>query len=431
MSRILVVDQERRPLMPCTPARARILLKSHKAAILRHFPMVLILKTSRPDAQVQSLRVKLDPGATTSGIAVVNDATGEVAWAAEVTHRGQAIRKALTKRRATRHSRRQRKTRYRASRFANRHRPAGWLAPSLLSRVLNLRTWLTRLSRWCPVGALSQELTKFDTQAMQNPAISGIQYQQGSLAGYEVRSFLLEKWQRRCAYCQQPSTKLQVEHLIPKSRGGSDRISNLVLACETCNSAKGDRTAEEFGFAHLLAQAKTPLSGAAVMNATRWGLYREMQAIGLPVEVGTGGRTSYNRAIRQLPKQHWIDAALVGASTPDQLHLQHVRPWQIAATDWQRRQMCLMSKEGFPRTRPKKQSRVKGFTTGDLVRAVVPKGARAGRYVGRVAVRACGSFNISHSRGLVTGISYHYCRRLQAGDGYAYTKGARDLLPTT
>jgi hypothetical protein len=153
--------------------------------------------------------------------------------------------------------------------------------------------------------------------------------------------------------------------------------------------------------------------------------------MGLPIEVGTGGRTSYNRAIRHLPKQHWIDAALVGASTPDQLHLQHVRPWQIAATGWQRRQMCLMSKEGFPRSRAKQQSRVKGFRTGDLVSVVVPKGDKAGRYVGRVAVRTRGSFTITTKRGLVKDISYRYCRRLQAGDGYVYTKGGRDFLPTT
>src|SRR5712691_10139124 len=152
MSRILVIDAKRRPLMPCTPARARQLLKSHKAAILRRFPLVLILKDARPEAVVQPLRVKLDPGSKTSGIAVVNDTTGEVVWAAELTHRSQQIHVALTKRRALRRSRRQRKTRYRPARFANRRRPRGWLAPSLMSRVFHLRSWVKRLQRWCPVA---------------------------------------------------------------------------------------------------------------------------------------------------------------------------------------------------------------------------------------------------------------------------------------
>jgi len=92
MSRILVVDAERRPLMPCTPARARLLLKSRRAAVLRRFPMVLILREARPEARVEPLRVKLDPGSKTSGIAVINDRTGEVVWAAELTHRSQEIR---------------------------------------------------------------------------------------------------------------------------------------------------------------------------------------------------------------------------------------------------------------------------------------------------------------------------------------------------
>lgn len=171
MSRILVVDQERRPLMPTTPARARIMLKGGKAAILRCFPLVLILKEARPEAVLEPLRVKLDPGSKTSGIAVVNDQTGEVVWAAELTHRSSQIREALTKRRAVRRSRRSRHTRYRPARWHNRHRPDGWLAPSLLSRLLHLLGWVKRLTRWCPVGAISQEMVRFDMALLQNAAI--------------------------------------------------------------------------------------------------------------------------------------------------------------------------------------------------------------------------------------------------------------------
>jgi 5-methylcytosine-specific restriction endonuclease McrA len=83
------------------------------------------------------------------------------------------------------------------------------------------------------------ELVKFDTQLMENPDISGIEYQQGELAGYEVREYLLEKWGRKCAYCSETDLPLQIEHIIPRSRGGSDRVSNLTLACEGCNRLKG------------------------------------------------------------------------------------------------------------------------------------------------------------------------------------------------
>ena len=98
MSRVLIVDAEHRPLMPCTPARARLLLKAGKAAVLRRFPFVLILREARPEAVVEPLRVKLDPGSKTSGIAVLHEQSGEVVWAAELTHRGPKIREALTKR---------------------------------------------------------------------------------------------------------------------------------------------------------------------------------------------------------------------------------------------------------------------------------------------------------------------------------------------
>ena len=57
--------------------------------------------------------------------------------------------------RAIRRGRRQRHTRYRQPRFANRRRGDGWLPPSLESRVSNVLTWIARLRRWCPVGALS------------------------------------------------------------------------------------------------------------------------------------------------------------------------------------------------------------------------------------------------------------------------------------
>ena len=165
------------------------------------------------------------------------------------------------------------------------------------------------------------------------------------------------------------------------------------------------------------------------MNATRWRLYRELQATGLPVEVGTGGQTSYQRACRNLPKAHWIDASVVGASTPARLRLEQVRPWRIGATGHQSRQMCLMSKRGFPRTRAKQASRVKGFRTGDLVRAIVAKGTKTGSYRGRVAVRASGFFNITTARETVEGIHARWCHLLQQRDGYRYQQQKEAAFP--
>jgi hypothetical protein len=270
---------------------------------------------------------------------------------------------------------------------------------------------------------------RFDTQLLENAEIKGGEYQQGTLAGYEVREFLLEKWGRRCAYCHKTGVPLQVEHIVPRARGGTNRISNLTLACGPCNTKKGARDAAEFGHPEVQAQAKRSLRDAAAMNATRWALFRRLQATGLPVETGTGGRTKWNRTIRQLPKTHWVDAACVGASTPEVLQVRGIVPLLVTAIGWQSRQMCLMDKSGFPRTKAKQQSRVRGFRTGDMVRAVVPVGTKAGTYLGRVAVRTTGQFNVTTSAGTIQGIAARYCQTLQQQDGYTYAKGAGDFLP--
>jgi 5-methylcytosine-specific restriction endonuclease McrA len=436
MSRILVVDQERRPLMPTTPARARILLKGGKAAILRRFPLVLILKEARPEAVVAPLRVKLDPGSKTSGIVVVNDQTGEVVWAAELTHRSSQIHEALTKRRAVRCSRRSRHTRYRPARWHNRRRPDGWLAPSLLSRVLHLLSWVKRLSRWCQVGAISLEMVRFDMALLQNPEIQGQEYQQGTLFEAEVKNYLLTKWQHQCAYCRSSATRLEIDHVHPRSRGGSNRVSNLVISCRACNEAKADQPLEAFLASRpdlldrIQAQLKTPLADAAAVNSTRLRLYEELQSLGLPIEVGTGGRTRWNRNRMALPKTHWIDAAVVGASTPDRLRLRHVRPWLIEATGRQSRQMVNVDEFGFPRGRAKGPGCIQGFHTGDLVKALVTKGKKVGVYTGRVAIKSDGYFKITgHPFGMVEGIPARYCTPIHRKDGYSYSKGVAALPP--
>ena len=96
-----------------------------------------------------------------------------------------------------------RKTRYRKPRFDNSTRREGWLPPSLESRLANVLTWVARLCRLCPITAVSQELVRFDLQKEQNPEIAGIEYQQGSLAGYETKEYLLEKYDRTCAVLRQ------------------------------------------------------------------------------------------------------------------------------------------------------------------------------------------------------------------------------------
>lgn len=169
-------------------------------------------------------QLQIDPGSKTTGLALLLD--NAVVWAGVLTHRRQQIKDALTSRRQLRRGRRHRKTRYRPARFLNRARLEGWLAPSLNHPVETTMTWVHRVRKFCPLNSISQELVRFDTQKLQNLEVSGVEYQQGELYGYEIGEYLLEKWGRKCVYCDAKNTPLEVEHIYPQSKGGSDRVSN-------------------------------------------------------------------------------------------------------------------------------------------------------------------------------------------------------------
>ncbi len=435
MSHVFVLDCAKQPLDQVHPGRARLLLKQGKAAVYRRYPFCIILKHLVERPMRHPLRVKRDPGSKTTGLALVNDADGAVVWAAELTHRGQQITRALHKRRATRRNRRQRKTRYRKPRFENRRKRKGTLPPSQESRVCNTLTWVCRLMRLCPVNVISQELVRFDTQALENPDIEGVEYQQGQLAGYEVREYVLLKWNHQCAYCDAREIPLELDHIYPRSRNGSNRVSNLTLACHGCNQRKSNQDIHAFlkhdsaRLARILVHMKAPLKDAAAVNTTRWALFERLKACGLPVECGSGGRTKYNRETLGMPKTHWADAACVGASTPERLDVQGVVPLQITATGHGNRQMCRMDRYGFPRTAPTRHKCVQGFQTGDLLRAVVNDGKKAGTYLGKVAVRTSGSFNIATSHGTAQGINHRFCRLIARADGYSYYQRKEGAFP--
>ncbi|MGH9846102.1 MAG: RNA-guided endonuclease IscB [Blastocatellia bacterium] len=423
MLKVAVVDTTQQPLAPTTPRRARLLLKRGKAAVFRRFPFTIILKREVENPALPDLKLKIDPGSKMTGVTIVNQETGEVVFAAEIEHRGAAIKQKLDDRRAVRRHRRNRKTRYRKARFLNRTRPKGWLPPSLESRVANIETWTRRLSRAYPIKGIAFELIRFDMQLIENPEISGVEYQQGELAGYELKEYLLIKFDHECAYQRagSPCDKhLEVEHINPRSRGGTNRISNLTIACRRHNQEKGARTAAEYGFPEIEAQAKRPLKDAAAVITTRWELFERLKSFKLPIETGSGGLTKFNRLQRDLPKTHWIDAACVGASTPEALDIKQAAPIAIKAVGHGSRRMCLPDKFGFPRTSAKGARVVKGFRTGDIVKAVVPNGKKAGTYVGKVAVRSSGSFNVTTAAETIQGISYRHCAVLHKADGFAY-----------
>ena len=423
---VFVLSKRKKPLMPCSEKRARQMLERGRAVVHKLHPFTIRLR-DRSKGEVQPVEVRLDPGSKSTGIAVVRrDQGGDIVLhLAQIDHRGAKISENLSQRAAFRRRRRSANLRYRAPRFNNRSKPEGWLAPSLRHRVEVDTAYVSKLGRLLPSFTLAQELVRFDMQALENPDISGIEYQQGTLAGYEIREYVLERDARCCSYCGAKDLPLQIDHVRPRSRGGSNRPSNLTLACGPCNQAKGAQPVETFlagkpaRLKRILAQIKRPLRDAAAVNSTRWALKDALEARFGPVAVFTGGRTKWNRSRLGLPKTHALDAACVGLV--ETLSGWNVPVLQVRAMGRGSRKRTRLDRHGFPRGYLMRSKTAFGFQTGDMVRAVVPTGKKSGTWTGRVAIRATGSFNIQTPDDVVQGISHRHCRILQRGDGYSYS----------
>ena len=415
-------------LMPCDARRARKLLASGRAAVVSPTPFTIRLK-DREEGAGQPIQLKIDPGSKVTWLALVRESQNNpqdqtVLYLAEVSHRSEPIHKNLVRRSQLRRRRRGANTQYRPKRFTNRTRKKGWLAPSLCSRINNIVVWVARFQRIAPITKITIEDVKFDTQIMQDPEIHGVLYQQGTLQGYELREYLLEKWGRRCAYCDKSNVPLQIEHIVPLAGKGTDRASNLTLACQECNQKKGAQTIEDYlvqdpkRVAPILSHTKTSLRDAAAVNTMRKALAASLKQFSVPVVTASGGRTKYNRQCARIPKAHCLDAACVGA-------VSYVRNWNrpvldIKASGRGSYQRTRVDAFGFPRGYLLRKKKVFGFQTGDVVTAFVPTGKKEGKYTGRVAVRASGSFNIQTANGTVQGISWKHCRLSMRADGYGY-----------
>ncbi len=436
--RVFVLDQHGRPLMPRHPARTRKLLKSGRARVHRSAPFVIrLVDRTTADSVVTGVEVKIDPGSKFTGVAVTTATpagmVGLVSF--EVQHRGRLISKKLEQRSNYRRGRRSRNLRYRPPRPNNRTKHKGWLAPSLRHRVGTTTAMVARLRQWAPVTGAAQELVRFDMAKMENPEITGAEYQRGTLAGYEACEYLLAKWDRTCAYCEATSTQINLDHIHPRAAGGSNRVPNLALACIPCNQNKGSQDVATWLVAtrgeraarpiidRVLAQSKAPLRDAAAVNATRWELYRALCGTGLPVTTGSGGKTKWNRSRFCVPKTCSLDAICIGdiagvVSYPD-------RAIVAKATGRGTYARTKPDSSGFPRLRLPRAKTAHGFQAGDLVRANVPAGKYASIHVDRVAVRASGSFNITTTAGTVQGIPRRTApssSEPMAGDGLANQK---------
>jgi len=305
-SPVFVLDADGRLLVPCHPARARQLLGKGKADVEELVPFVIRLRRSVPGANVETADLKIDSGAKHVGFALMGG-SGNVFLMGQLDLRAD-IKERMDWRRISRRSRRNRKTRYRKPRFDNRRRPEGWLPPSLNHRV-EATAWLARmLARLLPVGRVVVETASFDMHRLLNPVVMGEGYQKGPLYRTDLRRYLFGKFRGKCAYCRKElGNGWQADHVIPKSRGGSDRLFNRAASCEKCNREKANRTADEFGHPDVGILALRDYAPAAIVNSIRAALVGKLSEIA-PVVETDGVVTARNRRILGLEKTHANDA---------------------------------------------------------------------------------------------------------------------------
>ncbi|MFI1409745.1 RNA-guided endonuclease IscB [Streptomyces sp. NPDC020707] len=439
--RVFVLAKDGRPLMPCHPARARELLGKGRAVVARQVPFTIRLEDRTFAAsEVDGVQVRIDPGSKGTGLVLTDEkkesdeqgATVTVRRgliAVELRHRGDHIRMTMRQRAGYRHRRRSANCRYRAPRSDHRTRPEGWLPPSLRHHVDTTLSLVVRMCRYAPVTEIHLEHVAFDTHSMsEGRPLTEAEHRQGTLVGTDARAYLHTRWNRACAYCDASGVPLNIEHLRPRSRGGSDRVSNLVLACVPCNRAKGSTPVDVFlahrpdRLAKILRQVRTPLHDAAAMNATRQRLTEVLERLGRPVHTWSGGRTKWNRTAMGLGKTHTLDALSVGRldhESGDRIVRFPAQVLLVKATGRGSYARTTPDRFGFPRLR---RSRVKqhfGYITGDLVRATVPSGKWAGNWTGHVSVRSMGQHSLMTSVGRFN-VRHKNLRLVQRGDGYGY-----------
>ena len=312
---IYVLSMRGQPLMPTTQHTGKKLLQDGKATVVKRCPFTIQLNYATGETK-QPIKLGVDIGYTNIGFSAKTDKLEVISGT--VTLR-KDVSKKLEEKRMYRRTRRGRLG-YRPPRFNNRKRPEEWLAPSTQHRQDSHIRLVETLATLLPIPFKRVEVANFDTQKMQNPEITGVAYQQGTLQGYEAKEYLLEKWGRKCAYCGKTNIPLEVEHIIPKSRGGTDRVSNLTISCRKCNLEKGNQTAEEFGYPNIQQQANKSLKAPSCLNTIRWRIVEQLGA-----EHIYGYVTKYQRNKLGLEKSHINDAFVIAGGTDQE----RCRPYEV------------------------------------------------------------------------------------------------------
>lgn len=303
--RVYVVNQRKEPLMPTTQSKARKLLKSGKAKIYKREPFTIQLLYATGETK-QEINLGIDAGSEFVGISATTKQ--EELFSAEYKLRNDIV-DLLSTRRQNRRTRRGR-LRYRKTRFQNRKKEKDWLAPSIQHKINSHINIVSMIHSILPISKIIVEVASFDIKKMQNPEISGKEYQEGNQLGFwNVREYVLFRDNHICQHCKGKSKDkiLNVHHIESRKTGGNSP-SNLITLCETCHKDyhKGE--------IKLNVKRGQSFRDATFMGIMRWLLYKQLKLKYQNVSMTYGYITKNTRIKNGLEKSHKVDAKCISGN---------------------------------------------------------------------------------------------------------------------
>jgi len=295
-----VLNKHGTPLMPCSPRKARVLLKRGEAKVVKTNPFFVIQLTKETSNHVQECSLGVDSGYKNIGFSVITEKKEIVAG--ELTL-DQKTSERLLKRKQCRRFRRNRLW-YRKSRFSNRRIEKDWLPPSIQRKFDTHVSLIKMYESYLPIKNISIEVGNFDIQKIENPDIKGVQYQQGSMFEYQnMRSFLMARENGKCQLCDKnfKDNSSHMHHIISRDNGGTDREKNLALLHKKCHKKLHKKK-----LFHLLKKNKQ-YKDSTFMNIIRWRFRKIFPDCNLTY----GNETFVKRNLLRLEKNHCNDAFVI------------------------------------------------------------------------------------------------------------------------
>lgn len=303
---VYVLNQNSQPLMPCSPCKARKLLKQGKAIVFKTEPFTIQLLYGASRYK-QIITLGIDAGSKVVGLSATTE-TKEL-YSGEIQLRNDIVN-LLSTRRQNRRTRRAR-LRYRKPRFSNRvkSKNKGWLAPSIENKIQTHLTVVRNLHKILPISKIIVEVASFDLQKIKNPDIAGKDYQQGDQMDFwNVREYVLFRDGHRCHGKKGCKNKILNVHHITSRKTGGDSPSNLKTLCKECHSDY------HMGKLKLNLKSGQAFKDAAFMGIMRWSFYNRLTKLYPTVSLTYGYITKNTRIIHNLPKEHRVDALCISGN---------------------------------------------------------------------------------------------------------------------